>query len=182
MKPVSLPLANKKTVWLVCGWLLVGLVWPACGFFLSGNSQILKDTVVGLGCVAIVIVYLATLVVLFQHINDMGHHMGLVASAFLLSALCIIIIFASYITYYNLYLQIAVSGYRPMLHEDLFDPFYMSVATFTSLGCNDLIPQGFAGKFLIATETLIGMTHSVSFVTLLLLRITAEQRLRQTKP
>jgi hypothetical protein len=168
---------QKKVAWLIAGWVWVGLVWPAGGYFLAGCSLLLRDLIVGLGCVCISLVYLATLIVLFQHIHDLGHHMGLVAAAYLLSALCLIIIFASYITYFNLYLQGAVAGYQPMVHEDLFDPLYMSATTFTTLGIGDLFPQGFAGKFLVATEALLGVTHSVSFVTLLMVRIsTLESR------
>ena len=166
---------EKKIAWLVAGWLAVGLVWPAIGFFLTGNSAVTKDIIVGFGCFCIVLVYLATLVVLFEHIHDLGHHMGLVASAYLLSALCLILIFAAYITYFNLYVQVAIAGYHPMMHEDLFDPLYMSATTFTTVGVGDLFPQGFAGKFLVATESLIGVTHSVTFVTLLLVRITSLQ-------
>ena len=172
MKPVSFSITHRKKIsWLLAGWILIGLIWPAAGFMISGNSQVLKDIIVGFGCLGVVAIYLATLVVLFQHIQDLGHHMGLVASAFMLSAMCLIIIFASYIAYFNLYLQGAISGYTPMMHEDLFDPFYMSATTFTTVGIGDVFPQGFAGKFLVATEALVGVTHSVSFVALLMVRI-----------
>jgi ion channel len=176
MKPVTLPRAfRKKTWWLIAGWLWVGLVWPALGFCLAGNSAVLKDAVVGLGCTCIVVVYLATVVILFQRIQDLGQRMGLLATAYFFSALCIIIIFASYITYFSLYIQNSTVINQPMLHEDLFDPLYLSATTFTTLGIGDLLPAGFAGKFLIATESLIGTTHAVSFVTLLLVRISAER-------
>jgi len=173
---------QKKIAWLIAGWIWVGLLWPAGGYLLAGCSILLKDLVVGLGCVSISLVYLATLVILFKHVHDLGHHMGLLATAYLLSAVCLIIIFSSYITYFNLAIQGSVTGYKPMLHEDLFDPLYMSATTFTTLGIGDLFPQGFAGKFLVATESLLGVTHSVSFVALLMVRIsTLESKIESRK-
>lgn len=183
MKPVSFPaLYRKKIAWLLAGWIWIGLIWPAAGFFMVGSSRLAVDVVVGLGCFGIVTVYLATLVVLFRHVHDLGRHMGLVASVFLFSALCLIIIFASYIAYFDLCLATSVPGEVPMLHEDLFDPFYLSATTFTTLGIGDLLPRGFAGKFLAAVESLLGVTHSVSFVALLMVRIsTLESKIETRK-
>jgi hypothetical protein len=164
---------QSQKYYLLAAWFLVGLVFPTAGFFLVGSSQVNRDLVVVVGCLGVTATYLATLVVLFENVAGLAHHMALVASAFLFSAICLILIFASYISYFGLYLAITLPGYQPMLHENIFDPIYLSATTFTMLGVGDVYPQGFGGKFLIVIESLLGMTHSVAFVALLLIRLSS---------
>jgi hypothetical protein len=171
---------KHKKISLVCVWIFFGLVFPVVGYMI-GPSQEAQDAIVGIGCTSIVITYLATLVVLFDHLSGMARHMALVAAAYVISALCLILIFASYISYFGLYVQGDVPDYHPMLHEDIFDPIYLSATTFTTLGIGDLFPQGFGGKFLVVIESLLGVTHSVAFVALIHTRLGTLARDHKTK-
>lgn len=163
---------DQKAFGLIGGWVLVGLLVPSLGCLVAGSSGFGADIVVAAGSLGIVAAYLATLIFLFRHLRALEHHIGLMASAYLTSAFCLILIFSSYACYFNLYQSPSAASYMPYLHEDVLDPLYYSVAVFTTLGANDFAPKGFAGKFLVSTEALLGVTHSVTFVSLLLVKLT----------
>jgi hypothetical protein len=167
--------SRRKKV-LLGAWIFFGVAFPVIGFLCAGNSVVAQDVFVGAGCLAIMITYVATLVVVFDHLAAMTRHVGLVAAAYLISAICLVLIFASYISYFGLYSQGAVPDYQPMLHEAVFDPIYLSATTFTTLGIGDLYPKGFGGKVLVIAETLLGVTHSVAFVSVVLTRLNTLER------
>lgn|GEM_PF-2414693 len=53
----------------------------------------------------------------------------------------------------------------------LTDAFYFSTATFTSLGYGDIVPRSSAGKWMVTSQALLGMTHAVLFVVVFLRNI-----------
>jgi hypothetical protein len=57
----------------------------------------------------------------------------------------------------------------------LIDYFYYEIMTFTTVGYGDIVPLTAPGKLLAICTALLGFTHSVTFVALVLLALTHHQ-------
>ena len=62
-----------------------------------------------------------------------------------------------------------------MLGRPLIDYFYYEVITFTTVGYGDIIPGTGQGKLLAICTALLGATHGVTFVALVLQALTQHQ-------
>src|SRR5262249_42433516 len=54
----------------------------------------------------------------------------------------------------------------------LIDSFYYEIITFTTVGCGDIIPSTAQGKLLAICTALLGATHGVTFVAIILQALT----------
>ncbi len=92
---------------------------------------------------------------------------GLIAvmAVFILLALELIFLYATY--YANVALAGSPGGDAAPL-SSFTDAFYFSAAIFTSLGFGDIVPLSPAGKWMVTSEALLGMTHAVLFVVVFL--------------
>jgi hypothetical protein len=54
----------------------------------------------------------------------------------------------------------------------LIDYFYYEIITFTTVGYGDIIPSTAQGKLLSICTALLGATHGVTFVALVILALT----------
>ncbi|MBD8697465.1 potassium channel family protein [Stenotrophomonas sp. CFBP 13718] len=88
-----------------------------------------------------------------------------VIAVFFLFTLELIFLYAVY--YRNIALAGTPSGIAAPL-PSITDAFYFSTATFTSLGFGDIVPLSPAGKWMVTSQALLGMTHAVLFVVVFL--------------
>jgi hypothetical protein len=58
------------------------------------------------------------------------------------------------------------------LGRPLIDYLYCEIITFTTTGYGDIIPRGAQGKLLAICTALLGATHGVTFVVLVLQALT----------
>jgi len=78
--------------------------------------------------------------------------------------LLIIIIYASYYFLFDL-----VTGEN--WTADFHNAVYFSVVTFTTLGFGEFVPGNTTGKYIVASEAIIGTLHMITFISVWLAKV-----------
>jgi Ion channel len=90
--------------------------------------------------------------------------------AFLAWSVFICSVLAVFAIEYNLLPQTADPSMKPS--RPLIDYLYYEIITFTTVGYGDIIPLSSQGKFLAICTALLGATHGVTFVAIVLQALT----------
>ena len=152
----------KSFLKLVAFWIAL-LVLPLTERTLF-NVRTCYGLFTGLGLVFVV--YGVTIRSIFAFLQHKRREPFYVWIAFLLWSLFICCILAVFAIEYDLLPQTpdpSLEKTRPLI-----DYLYYEIMTFTTVGYGDIVPLSGQGKFLAICTALLGATHSVTFVTILL--------------
>lgn len=122
-------------------------------------------------CLTIVAAYLCTVMLMHKKLKDQPHRTPLLIVLFFAVSVVLCILFA-WITY-----RCAPIELKSISEEDKkIEAFYYSVITFTTLGYGDHYPVGSFGRLFASVVALIGVTHAVAFVGLLIEQVSSSRK------
>lgn len=143
-------------------WLLIGtvppIIWMACAYILKDYNDKL---VVTIGITITLAGYTVLALNAHKYIMIREKDIPLGVILFVSTSFIYILIYSFY---YGIFTLASPSNNMSQRHLSMTDSIYFSMATFTTLGYGDFLPNSSLGKYVAITQTLLGTAHTVFFI------------------
>jgi hypothetical protein len=152
---------QKSVVRQLISWGTAFAVFYALLYF---KNTLSIEWITLIGTFTIVSAYSTYLYSSFRDLSLSRQGILSVVALYFLIALIVILFFALYFDEFNLLRSSSTADWEANFH----DAIYFSGVTFSTLGYGDFLPRGKEGQYFVIAEVLLGITHSVSFISIFL--------------